>query len=142
MGFDWRSPETSGVSTIRQGSPAALRITFSGKQPERCDLLKQLLPLRAGTDYRLYFEYQTSGIKPETGLQWRAFDSGTGDEVPVASPHLASQKWTSATASFTVPTVPPNPRGLLLDLAYVRMPGTMRIEGDVWLRNVRLEVAR
>jgi tetratricopeptide (TPR) repeat protein len=142
MGFDWRSPATSGVSTVREDSPAALRITFSGKQPEQCEVLQQLLPLLAGTDYRLYFEYQTSGIKPETGLQWRAFDAWSAAEVPVVSPHLASQKWTSATASFTVPTVPPNPRVLLLALTYARMPGTTRIEGDVRLRNIRLEVAR
>jgi tetratricopeptide (TPR) repeat protein len=138
-GFDWRSPGPSGVSTLRQGSPAALRITFSGKQPERCDVLQQLLPLLAGAGYRLSFEYQTSGIKPQTGLQWRAFDAGSGAEVPVVSPHLSSQTWTGATASFSAP---PDGGVLLLDLAYVRMPGTIRIEGDVWLRNVRLEVAR
>jgi tetratricopeptide (TPR) repeat protein len=142
MGFDWRSPATSGVSTLRQGPPAALRIIFSGKQPERCEVLQQLLPLLAGTGYRLYFEYQTSGINPQTGLQWRAFDAWSRAEVPVVSPHLASQNWTSATASFTVTRVPPNPRALLLALTYVRAPGTTRIEGNVWLRNVRLEVAR
>jgi tetratricopeptide (TPR) repeat protein len=142
MGFDWRSPPTSGVTTVQQGSPAALRITFSGKQPEQCEVLQQLLPLLAGTGYRLYFEYQTSGIKPETGLQWKAFDGWSGVEVPVVSPHLASQQWTSAAASFTVPIVPPNPRVLLLALTYVRMQGTTRIEGEVRLRNVRLEVAR
>jgi hypothetical protein len=141
-GFDWRSPEPGGVSTLRQDSPAALRITFSGKQPERCDLLKQLMPVLAGTGYRLYFEYQTTGIKPETGLQWRVFDGWSGAEAPMVSPHLASQTWTSATASFTVSKVPPNPRVLLLDLTYVRMPGTTRIEGEVRLRNVRLEVAQ
>jgi hypothetical protein len=29
-----------------------------------------------------------------------------------------------------------------LALTYLRTPGTTRIEGDVWLRNLRLEVAR
>ena len=142
MGFDWRTPATSGVSTLREGSPPAFRITFSGKQPERCEVLQQLLPLMAGADYRLNFEYQTSGIKPETGLQWRAFDAWSAVEVPVVSPHLASERWTSATASFSVPTVPPSPRVLLLALTYARMPGTTRIEGEVRLRNVRLEMTR
>jgi tetratricopeptide (TPR) repeat protein len=142
MGFDWRSPPTGGVATLRQESPAALRITFSGKQPERCEVLRQLAPLLAGTGYRLYFEYRTSGINPQTGLQWTAYDAWSGAETPVVSPHFSSQQWTSATASFTVPKVPPNPRALFLALTYVRTPGTTRIEGEVWLRNVRLEVAR
>ncbi|HXB68783.1 MAG TPA: hypothetical protein VNY05_11090 [Candidatus Acidoferrales bacterium] len=139
MGFDWRTPATTGVSTFRLGSPPALRVTFSGRQPERCEVLQQLLPLMAGSGYRLYFEYQTSGIKPQTGLQWRAFDAEKGAEVSVVSPHLASQNWTSATASFTVP---PDKRVLLLALTYVRMPGTTHIEGDVTLRNVRLAATR
>jgi tetratricopeptide (TPR) repeat protein len=142
MGFDWRNPGFSGVSVLRQDSPAALRITFSGKQPERCEVVRQLLPLLAGTGYRLYFEYQTSGINPQTGLQWTVYDAWSGAEAPVVSPHLSSQKWTSATASFTVSKVPPNPRAFFLALTYLRTPGTTRIEGDVWLRNLRLEVAR
>ncbi len=48
-GFDWRVLPAEGVSVSQ--TSGGLRITLSGGQPERCDLLTQTLP--AGQRYRI-----------------------------------------------------------------------------------------
>jgi hypothetical protein len=132
-GFDWRTPEAPGVTVLRESDPPALRIDFSGKQPERCEILQQFVPVRPGTAYRLSFEYTASDIAPHSGLAWRAFDPDTGTEVPLNSPQLSTSQWTGATALFVAP---PRARSLFLALTYVRESGTVRIEGSASLRNV------
>jgi tetratricopeptide (TPR) repeat protein len=135
-GFDWRIPATAGVSAFRQTSPPGLDLTFTGRQPERCEVLQQFVSLRPRATYRLLFEYQTSGIAPGTGLQWRIFNPMNGTEVRTDSPHLANGQWTSSVAEFTAP---PGSPVVLLALTYVRASGSTLIEGSLRLRNVRLK---
>jgi len=137
-GFDWRIPDVAGVTFLRRPSPPALRFTFSGKQPEQCEVLEQWLPVLPGAAYRLSFDYQTAGVEPETGLQWKVFDGAPGIELQAFSPQWSSPEWRTSAAGFTVP---PGVRALRLVLNYRRMPGTVRIQGEAWLRNLRLERA-
>ena len=135
-GFDWRTPATSGVSSFRQSGPTGMNITFTGRQPERCEVLQQFVSIRPGAPYRLVSEYQTSGVAAGSGLQWKVFDPVNGSEVLMASPHLANSQWTIGVAEFTAPLDSPV---VLLALTYVRPSGSTLIEGGVRLRNVRLE---
>jgi hypothetical protein len=136
-GFDWRLADIDGITSFRSVSPPALRLTFSGKQPERCDVLRQSLPVLPGTRYRLTFDYRAPSNEAQTGLQWRLLDPATGAALPALSPPLSGPYWQTSDVSFTVP---PNLHGLLLVLAYRRVPGTVRLEGECWLRNLCLEM--
>jgi hypothetical protein len=60
-GFDWRVLPADGVSVSQ--TSAGLRLTFSGTQLERCDLLTQTLP--AGPRYRI----EAAGPLP-SGFSW------------------------------------------------------------------------
>ena len=74
QGFDWRLPGVGGVATLLDERPAGLRISFSGRQPENCDVLNQFLPVVENSNYELQFLYRTAGIAPDTGLGWRITD--------------------------------------------------------------------
>ncbi len=126
QGFDWRIGAVPGVTTARSERPRALRVSFSGRQPESCELVSQFVPLRPGVSYRLTANYRTVGIAPGSGLEWHL--------AGARSAALASEEWKEEAVEFAAP-----PGGLArLALVYRRAPGTMRLEGTLWLRQVRL----
>ena len=136
-GFDWRLPDPIGVSVARsRGEP--LLVAFSGRQPDRCAALWQLVPVSPGARYRLGFTYRTNDIAPGTGLQWRIRDGRTGAEIPADSPQLSSSEWQQAETTFRSP---PDTQLVSLELAYQRSPGTTRIEGSLRLRDLRWSAA-
>ena len=81
-GFDWRLPAAEGVSPSSEEPPPGLRLTFSGEQPESCEVLVQFVPLREETDYDLEYVYRTGGIGPGTGLRWRVIHSALAPATP------------------------------------------------------------
>jgi hypothetical protein len=129
-GFDWRVPETPGISAVRI-SPHGLRIDLSGMQPERCELLFQFVPLSPGKTCRLRYSYQTSGLPVESGLNWSLLDL-----APV-SPQLSSSDWKTADLSFNAR----NASLARLALSYSRVAGTSRPEGWLALRDMELGCA-
>ncbi len=130
--FDWRVRQVHGVSTII--SAGAARIAFSGEEPEKCELLEQFLPVAPLKHYRVAFEYQTSEIRPDSGLQWEVFDNG--DISPSAvSPQLSSPDWTRGTLEFSTAR---DTRLVRLALTYRRKIGTARIEGSLALRHMNM----
>lgn len=132
-GFDWRLPQIMGVNSVLDG--AALRIEYTGRQPERCEGLYQYLLLEPDRKYRLVWEYRTREIPAKSGLKWRVMD---GSGVLAESGDLASEEWAHGETTFEVLSVKGAPR---LALFYQRAKGTKRIEGAIWLRNIALEVA-
>lgn len=135
-GFDWRLPEVSGVAAVYSDSPPWLRFDFSGDQPEHCNVVYQFVPVEAGSRYALRFTYRTEGIQPGTGLEWKVTDAATGGEILTPPLHLSSESWTSEGIAFAAPA---GMQAAAVTLDYRRQPGTVRIEGTVWLRNVGLE---
>lgn len=134
QGFAWRLPDAAGVTTLLDEQPAGLRISFSGRQPENCDLLTQILPVMKNSSYQLRFWYRTSGIEPETGLGWRITDLH-GASVIAQGKSLASESEKEDGLAFTTPAG----SGLVrLTLTYRRALGTTRIEGFLVLRKLRL----
>lgn len=124
-GFDWRLNPVAGVNASLD-PPAGLRIAFSGKQPERCELLRQFVPVVPGREYILRFHCRTSGIAPGTGIRWRVY----APDLIAASRDLSEE-----TLVFSTPA---DAALIRLALAYERSPGTTRIEGSVWLYDVEL----
>jgi hypothetical protein len=126
-GFDWRlAPSLPGVNAVRIGPGGGLRITFSGRQPEICDLLWQWIPA-GGRDRRLCVQYRTAGVAPSSGLRLTVVDAASGKEI--AAVPLSSDTWASAETHFP-------PRLARIVLSYRRGPGTTRIEGSVELRRM------
>lgn len=134
QGFDWRLPDVGGVATLLDERPTGLRISFSGRQPENCDVLTQILPVIDGANYELRYLYHTNGILPDTGLGWRIMDL-YGSKLLVQGDSLASDSEREGRFSLRVPAGSSLVR---LTLTYQRALGTTRIEGFIVLRKLRL----
>jgi tetratricopeptide (TPR) repeat protein len=122
-GFDWRIDPPDGI-TISPGA-GMLRIDFSGRQPETSEIASQFLAADPG-QYRLSFEYRTSGIPATTGLRWWIGDANS-DPFP-ASDDWRTLSWNLRSAAAS--------RLILLEQ---REPGATRPEGVVYLRNLKLQ---
>jgi hypothetical protein len=137
-GFDWRLPSVDGVSASREGDSHGLRITFSGREPEDCEVLVQMVPVRTEMRYELKFVYRTRGIASGQGLGWRiACASGDAGAGPVVGevPGGASEEDTEGRLMFETPA---GCRMVRLALRYRRSPGTTRMEGFLILRKVTM----
>jgi len=135
-GFDWRVHPPEGVTVNRGGSPVTLRVTFSGKQPENCEIVSQWLPVAPATSYRMRFRYQTSGIGPDAGLRWRVIDVARNAELAEEPVQLSSEAPKEEVIRFAAAA---KTRLARLVLAYQRVLGTTRPEGWVSLSNIRLD---
>ncbi len=132
-GFDWRLPVVEGIGVSREES-RGLRVTFSGREPEDCEALAQLVPLRQKMQYEVQFDYRTRGIASGAGLGWRITDALSG-KVLRDGPSLASEADAEGRLSFGTPA---ECRLARLSLRYHRTPGTTRMQGFLVLRNVAL----
>ncbi len=135
-GLDWRKIASNGIF-FRPIFPG-LRINFSGKQPEACELLAQYVLLEKDRKYDLSYEYESSGIPPDSGLSWRVFDVKTGVELTKNPRHLSREKMGSETIRFLTPAEVGGGRLVLL---YQRALGTTRISGWLQLQQVALTTA-
>jgi hypothetical protein len=124
-GFDWRLLESPGVSHVHL-DPSGHRIQLSGKQPEACDLLRQIVTVESGKRYELHWETRTQSIASPSGIEWTV----AGRRAPVA----AAQGWQQGAVSFTAPAdlVP-------ITLRYRRPSGQPRAEGFIEIRSVSLK---
>jgi len=137
QGFDWRLPEVDGVSAASEESPGGLRLTFSGRQPERCEVLVQYVPVQEIRKYKLTFRYRTSGIAAGTGLAWRIADRNGGNGLAEGR-DLSAEEEVHDQVSFDTP---PGCRLARISLLYQRSLGTTRIAGFIILRSLALELA-
>ncbi len=133
-GFDWRLPGVEGVSVSQEEDSGGLRVTFSGRQPEDCEVLAQLIPVPVNQRYQLSFESGTHGIEDGAGLGWRVTDAGDGALLAEAH-NFTPEAETLHQWSFKTPA---SCHMLRLALRYRRTPGTTRMEGYLILRNVAL----
>lgn len=136
-GFDWRVPSTNGIAASLSDAPKYLKISVSGRQPERCNLLVQYVPLVADSEYRFQYSFMTSGASPDSGLRWRVFDESTGAELASSAESLSRDDWGTGRLVFRTGAETTLAR---LTLRYERAPGTVRLEGSLALRKVSLEL--
>jgi tetratricopeptide (TPR) repeat protein len=137
QGFDWRLPVVAGVSASLE-EPRGLRVTLSGREPEDCELLLQLVPLRRKTHYQLRFEYRTHGIAGGAGLGWRVTDLKSG-MILGEGPVPASEEDSEGRFSFKIADETAESPLARVALRYRRTPGTTRSEGFLVLRKVELK---
>jgi tetratricopeptide (TPR) repeat protein len=137
QGFAWRLPTVEGIGASREENPSGLRLTFSGGQPENCEPLFRVLPVRENTAYEFNAVYRTAGIQPNTGLAWRITDMDGGD-IMGAPESLASEDGARAKIHFVAPS---GCRLVRIALVYRRALGTTRIEGSIVLREAGLQRA-
>jgi tetratricopeptide (TPR) repeat protein len=138
-GFDWRMPGVAGVTVTRGEQERAVRVAFSGEQPEQCECLWQWAPVLPGRRYRLRFEYQTEEVGAPSGLQWRVMEGGSLSELAPGTPDLAAGGWTRGEMAFQTRA---GTRLVRLALGYRRASGTPRIQGALWVRGLRLDLER
>jgi hypothetical protein len=134
-GHDWRLPTVEGISLSLEEAPRGLRLTFSGREPEECDVLVQLVPLPLKRKYELTFGYRTHGIPTGTGLRWRISDPSVASALAEGS-SLASDSDAEGRLVFEAPA---GCRLARVALTYTRTPGTTRLEGFLILRNIALK---
>ena len=140
-GFDWRLPELEGIWTVRAGSPATLRFSFSGQQPESCEILSQIMPVMPERHYRLIVRYETDGMPLQPGLSWRILDgiggtdllNGTGT-LPASDLGEQEQQYRFDTATGA--------QTVRLALSYARITGESQTSGSLYLRYVKLSFAK
>jgi hypothetical protein len=138
-GFDWRFLLVDGARLSQNPDAGFLRIEFTGRQPEACDLATQIAPVRPSTAYAILFETQSTGLRAPTGLHWRVADAARGAEIATSTPEWASDTWRGQAATFSSPA---ETHFIRLTLRYDRLPGTARMAGEALLRAVRLEERR
>jgi hypothetical protein len=129
--FDWRSPRSEDITPNFGTPPGGVKISLSGRQPEDAEILSQFLLLRPYSRYRLSFDYQTPGVSAEdSALYWTILNT--------RSEPLASSTWERFSMRLEVP---PGKELRLTKLVLVagRKHGRARMQGEVWIRHMRLE---
>ncbi len=137
-GFDWHLKPVEGVSSFLNENPNALGFEFSGEEPDSFLLLNQTAPVHGKTTYALTVDYGTAGIPAGSGLVWQVTDARTG-ALLARTASLASEQGGTVTSCFTTT----EETGFVnLSLLYQRQPGTVRVEGKLALKAVRLSTAK
>ena len=144
-GFDWHLPTVEGVSSFLNRNPNTLGFEFSGEEPDSFLLLGQTAPVHAQKNYALTVDYGTSGIHPGSGIEWQVTDARTGAllarTTSLSSKQEGEQGGEQGGKVTTCFTTPANAAFVNLSLLYQRQPGTVRIEGKLALKAVRLFAA-
>ena len=133
-GFDWHLKTVEGVSSFLNVSPNALGFEFSGDEPDGFLLMDQTAPVEERKKYALIVHYETTGIVPGSGLAWLVTDDRSG-AVLTRTGSLSAEQGGEAYACFVAPD---GPAFVRLSLLYQRQPGTVRVEGKLALKEVRL----
>ena len=122
------------MSSFLNASPNALGFEFSGDEPDSFLLMDQTAPVRAGKNYALAVHYSTTGIAPGSGLAWSVTDDRSG-AVLARTGSLSAEQGGEAYACFAAPD---GGAFVHVSLLYQRQPGTVRVEGKLALKEVRL----
>lgn len=136
LGFDWRVIPWAGITLDHLATQPGVRITFSGEEPESCEIITQRMPVIPGAAYRIQEQHRTANMQAETGIRWSAYDDVTHLELARSEPLPAGETWMTQTLRFAAGS---NCRLVKLALIYQRTPGTTRLEGSLWLRQVQLD---
>ncbi|MDT7811494.1 MAG: hypothetical protein QOJ42_1410, partial [Acidobacteriaceae bacterium] len=144
-GFDWHLSTVEGVSSFLNANPNTLGFEFSGEEPDGFLLLSQTVPVHAQKSYAMTVDYGTSGIPPGSGIEWRVTDEQTGAVLArtasLSSEQAGEQGGEQGGRAATCFTTPEGAAFVNLSLIYQRQPGTVRVEGKLALKGVRLTAA-
>lgn len=132
VSFDWSLPQAFGMDSW--AGQLGLAVEFSGNEPESYTIAEQTIILKPG-DYILGYTYETTGIAPDTGIQWQIAQTGSKSALATSS-DLSSDDLQHATLKFTVPQ---GASLLSLRLIYQRALGTTPITGTLEVRSVHIQ---
>jgi tetratricopeptide (TPR) repeat protein len=135
-GFDWRFTPPEGIYLERVGNPPAVFVSFTGQQPEDCEILSQYVPVLPKREYVLSVRYRATGIPAESGPLCRVL-RGNGGDLLHEGGLLPGGSEGDTDRAFRFAT-PADTTLVLLVFGYKRMRGTVRIEGSVILREFKL----
>ncbi|MCC7175923.1 MAG: hypothetical protein IT159_12070 [Bryobacterales bacterium] len=135
--FDWRLHRIEGIAATRLDPPNGLRLVFTGRQPEHCTLLEQTAPVEAGAPYRMSYKWRGDTLPKADGLRWAVTEPGTGRELAAGALVGGDGVWQDGVLGFSAPVAGGAVR---LALEYHRAPGTTRIEGSLWVREVSMDL--
>lgn len=130
-GFDWVTLSVPGVAVDPFPDLKELRITLSGQQPERCELLRQYVPVESGAEYQLQWKATAGGLNAPSGLEWHLKDLAANAGAGIASPDLLNR---DAEWRFRAPAA----NFCLLTLEYARPVGTTMANATVKLHSVSM----
>jgi hypothetical protein len=131
--FDWQVPPVDGIYVSQAGDGHGISLHFDGNEPDNAVVLTQTMPLIEGKQYRIGFEYSSSG-RPFSGLKWEVI---AGDRILAASPEMDSAKdGTPGQVAFRAEA--PSAR---LALHYQRPAGSLRAEGTITIRKLTDQIS-
>lgn len=135
--FDWHISRVDGISVVPDVASQAIRVAFSGDQPEECEVLWRYVVLAPGAEYRFSCEQRTASAVEGAGIHWRI--SAVNDSSAWDSPVAINEDWSRT----EVPVRPRAPSTVSrIALRYRRPRGSQRFEGSIWMRAVSLGAAR
>jgi hypothetical protein len=141
-GFDWHVKTVDGVSSYLNADPNALGFEFSGEEPDAFTLMTQTVPVQAGKGYTLAVDYRSDGIAPGSGISWTVDDERTGAALArtasLSSEQNGQQGGEHGSTAYACFTAPDGAGFVRLSFDYQRQPGTVRVEGKLALKEVRL----
>lgn len=137
--FGWRLPRVAGVFVF-ETSGSGLRISLSGDQPERGELLWRYMPLEAGRRYELSYQYRSRRSPTATGvtssgIRWKI--AWLDSKVPI-HPESSILVPDGAGEGRTRFRVPAGVAGARLVLVHQRAPGSTRMEGSITMMRVEV----
>ncbi|HZU26291.1 MAG TPA: hypothetical protein VFA04_12265, partial [Bryobacteraceae bacterium] len=100
LAFGWHMIPVEGVVSDHYGRGIHFRL--DGNEPEKCDLLTQLLSLRPGSKNVLRCRYDSTGLLPGSGLYWHIEDPDAHTALE-ETPIFLNDQQKEVTAPFTVP---------------------------------------
>jgi hypothetical protein len=137
-GFGWVFLQNPGGVSIEQlPQSSRLALTFTGSEPESCQLMQQYVVLEPNRRYRLTWNAQSDTIPQDSGLSWRLLsvaDQGIVSRSKLMSPDLLKTGVESIAWDFIAPEQKLN----ILTLQYERRSGTTRPEGELAIHSVSL----
>ena len=134
-GLDWMAGKGDGFSVDAANPEGFAEVDLTGTQGDASDLLAQTVCAPRGRSYHFQFESSTEQVPAATGVSWEFRDRATG--APIAGAAITgSESWMAS--GCDIPAAAAD-RVFRLVLTYRRLPGTVRSEGNVRVRNVRLE---
>ena len=139
--FNWNLEASAGaqvqiVSSDDGGRKRALLVEFSGGQVNLA-LVKQLMVLPSG-EYTFSGSAKTKELQTSRGLWWHIF-CAKHSATTLGHTKLVSGTipWTDFMVKFQVPTADCKAQWLQLELP-ARVGSEMRIEGQIWYRDLRI----
>ena len=134
--FDWRAPRTDAVFVTQ--APGAWTVSLTGRQPERCTILNQTVPVVGGRTYRFGCRYRATRGGPKqqasrSGLRWRVQERN--GKLLAESVPLAMDGPGEAGFEFAPPE---GLEAVHLFLVYERASGAVRTEGTLILEQVSI----